>query len=81
MTAAWWTDYWYYWLLAVFLSWLVMELASIVAAHVRGERRVTDWTLSDMIRRWAAKYRWLGPVVIGSTCFLLAHFFLVANPT
>lgn len=75
-----WADYWWWWLLAVLASWLVPELISIGVARHRGLRNIEDWTLSDTIRRWSAKYRWLAPVVAGTTVFLLWHFFIERNP-
>lgn len=75
-----WTEVWFWWLLAVFVSWLVLEIGSVVLAHVRGERHIVEWTLSETIRRWSGAYRWLAPVAIGTACFLLAHFFLEVNP-
>jgi cbb3-type cytochrome oxidase subunit 3 len=79
MTLTFWTDYWYFWLLFVLLSWLVAELASVYVAKRRGEKNIADWTLSDTIRRWSAKYRWLAPVVVGTTAFLVWHFFMLTN--
>jgi hypothetical protein len=75
-----WSTAWFWWLLVVLVSWFVMEVASIIAAHVRGERHIMTWTLSETIRRWSDGRRWLAPVAIGTACFLLAHFFLVENP-
>ncbi len=80
MTAVGWAHVWFWWLLFVLLSWLAMELDSIRDAHRRGETFVMDYTLSETIRRWSVKERWLAPVAIGTSCFLLAHFFLEKNP-
>ena len=76
-----WTDIWFYWLLFILVSWLVLEVASILVAKARGDKNISDWTLSDTIRRWATRYGWLAPVVCGTTVFLLVHFFLEHNPT
>lgn len=76
---AWWTAYWFWWLLAVFVSWLVAELTAIGLAHYRGVKNIQDWTLSDTIRRWSGKYRWLAPVAVGTMAMLAYHFFVQAN--
>jgi hypothetical protein len=79
MLAAW-AATWWWWLAAVCSSWFILEMDSIYVAHITGARHLVDYTLSDAIRRWSGKYRWLSPVVIGTTAFLLAHFFLIGNP-
>ena len=79
MTQTSWTELWFWWLFAVFITWLLLELDSIYAAHVVGTTNLSDWTLSDTIRRWAKTRRWLSPVVVGSTAFLLMHFFAEGN--
>jgi len=76
-----WASLWWWWLLAVFVSWLVAELASIWVAHMRGDKHVLEWTLSDTIRRWSAARRWLAPIAVGTTAMLLWHFFAQVNPT
>ncbi len=81
MTLQFWTERWFYWLLAVLLSWMVLEAASIFAAHMAGAKDIVDWTLSDTIRRWSVLHRWLAPVSSGFTMFLWAHFFIEQNPT
>lgn len=81
MTLSWWTDYWWWWLLFVLVSWLVMEIASLVYAHITGQKHLVDYTLSDTIRRWSSKYRWLALTVMIVTMFLLWHFFVERNPT
>lgn len=80
MTVQAWTETWYWWLLLVFVSWLVLEGYSIYAARRAKQQFVMTWTLSETIRRWSGRYRWLSPVAIGTACFLLAHFFLEGNP-
>lgn len=74
------TAYWWWFLLFIFVSWLIAELGWIVYAHVTGQKNIFEWTLSDTIRRWSAKYRWLAPVVAGTCAFLLWHFFIEQNP-
>lgn len=74
-----WTRYWYWWLLSVFISWLVMELLAILVAHVSGQQNIQTWTLSDTIRRWAGKFRLVAPFAVGVTSMLLYHFFIQAN--
>jgi hypothetical protein len=75
-----WRAIWFYWLLAVFLSWLALELGAVALAHARGDPHLADYTLSDTIRRWNHRYRWLGPVVVGTAAFLLYHLLIEANP-
>lgn len=70
---------WWYWLLAVFLSWLVIETGMILLAHFRGERHVMEWTLSATVRRWSSARRWLAPITVGIAAFLLMHFFAIGN--
>jgi hypothetical protein len=81
MTIRWWTDYWWWWLLFVAISWFGMEMVAVVCAHIVGDKHIVDWTLSDTIRRWSGRYRWLAPMVVGVTAFLIWHFFVVQNPT
>lgn len=75
-----WTEIWFWWLAAVAVSWLGLELASIVQAHLNGVRQVLDWTLSDTIRRWSAAHRWLAPIAVGTAAMLCWHFFAQQNP-
>ncbi len=70
-----WTDLWWWWLLAVAVSFVALELTAVWAAGWHA-----TWTLSDTIRRWARGWRPLAPLVIGTAVFLLAHWFLLANP-
>ena len=79
MTLAWWTTYWWWWLLFVGISWFIMEIASIVAAHIAGQKVIQTWTLSDTIRRWSSARRWLAPVVVGIVAMLVWHFFIEQN--
>jgi len=79
VTAEWWSRYWAIWIAAFFLTWLVSELASIAMAHWRGDKHIAEWTLSDTIRRWSSARRWLAPVAVGITAFLLMHLFGIAN--
>jgi|GEM_PF-5438683 len=79
MTTLWWTTYWWWWLLAVFVTWVVPELATLAIRHHLGLARIQDWTLSDTIRRWSVKYRWLAPLIAGTCAFLLWHFFIETN--
>jgi len=76
-----WTRFWWWWIFSVAGSWAVFELASIWLAHIRGEKHITKWTLSDTIRRWSAARRWLAPIAVGTTAMLLWHFFAQVNPT
>ena len=78
MTLLFWTRYWW-WLFAVFATWLPAELATLAIRHYLGLQNIADWTLSDTVRRWSAKYRWLAPLTAGTTAFLLWHFFLETN--
>jgi hypothetical protein len=75
-----WTRLWWWWLLAVFVSWLTAELTSIAIAHAKGDRHITEYTLSDTIRRWSSARRWLAPIAVGTTAMLLFHFFAQVNP-
>ena len=70
-----WNHYWYYWLLWIFLSWLGAELASILNAKLKGQKNISDWTLSDTIRRWSAAHRWVAPITIATAAGLCWHFF------
>lgn len=79
MTQTWWTDYWWWWLLAVAVSWLVMELVSIAYAHLTGQKNIATWTLSDTIRRWSSRFKWLAPLVVGVCAMLIWHFFAQSN--
>ncbi len=76
---SWWTDWWFWFLLFVAVSWLVMELDSILEAHTSGQRKITDYTLSDTIRRWSAVHKWLAPLTIGVCAGLMWHFFGQTN--
>ena len=75
MTRDFWRRLWWRWLFAVALSWVLLEAASIVAAHHAGVTPVEAWTLSDTIRRWSEAERWLAPLTIGTAAGLLWHFF------
>jgi hypothetical protein len=68
-----WTNIWWWWLLAVAVSFSSLELEAIIADHGQA------FTLSDTIRRWSAKERWLAPLVIGFSAALLFHFFGQSN--
>lgn len=81
MTVDFWADYWWWWLVLVASSWLVAEIASIWFAHRCGATHVSEWTLSDTIRRWSQTRTWLAFVVMLVTVFLLWHFFVELNPT
>ena len=74
------TALWWWWLLFVALSWAFFEGALLVRAHVTGQRHIVDWTLSDTIRRWSMPRPWLAPLVVGTSCGLLWHFFAMSNP-
>lgn len=76
-----WARFWFYWLLCVALSWAAAEAYSILKAHLTGAQHIVDYTLSDTIRRWSEARTWLAPLVIGSACGLLWHFFGMRNPT
>ncbi len=78
-TTSWWTNWWWGWLVFILISWLIMELASISWAHYTKQKVITDWTLSDTIRRWSIKYRWLAPITVGIVAFLFWHFFAEQN--
>ena len=80
MTLAFWNAWWFYWLLAVALTFGVMEGWSLAAAHRAREKHIEDWTLSDTLRRWSAARRWLAPLVIGTAAMLMWHFFGETNP-
>lgn len=73
MTQNFWTNYWWWWLFGVLLTWFAAEMLSIYEAR-RIKLPGDAWTLSDTIRRWIAKYRWLGPLIAGVTAMLLWHF-------
>ena len=75
-----WTSLWWAWLLAVALTWFALEITSIVIAHARAQKTVQEWTLSDTIRRWSAKRRWLAPLAVGVMAMLCWHFFGQLNP-
>jgi predicted membrane protein len=75
-----WRRLWWWWLLLVALSWAGLEAASLVLAHVTGQQHIVDWTLSDTIRRWSSAEAWLAPLVVGTACGLLWHFFGQRNP-
>jgi hypothetical protein len=77
---AYWTDIWFYWLVFVLVSWFVLEVGSILWAKVKHNTNIMDWTLSETIRRWSGRFKWLAPVVCGTTVFLLVHFFVESNP-
>ena len=74
-----WTHLWFWWLLAVALSWVVLEVGSIVAGRYWKQANDATWTLSDTIRRWSAARRWLAPLVVGTCAFLLVHWFGMGN--
>jgi hypothetical protein len=73
------TAFWFWWFVAVVLTWLIPELIFIAIAHYRGEKNVQEWTLSDTIRRWSKQYRWLAPLFCGTAVFLCVHFFAMGN--
>lgn len=73
------TGMWYWWLVGVAVSWLILELSVIFYAHLRGVKNIQEWTLSDTIRRWSAVHRWLAPLTVGTCAFLLVHFFGMGN--
>ncbi len=73
------TRMWYWWLVVILASFVVMEAGAILYAHACGEQNIQEWTLSDTIRRWRSKYRWLAPLVVGTCAFLLMHFFGMGN--
>lgn len=75
-----WSDVWFWWLLFVAVSWLVLEIASILVARSRGQRGDV-WTLSDTIRRWSVPRRWLAPVAVGIIAMLIWHWFAQLNPS
>jgi hypothetical protein len=79
MTTAVWTEVWWYWLLAVAASWVVLELGSILVARLTRQSSEQVWTLSDTIRRWSVLYRWLAPLAVGVAAMLVWHFFAQAN--
>jgi hypothetical protein len=74
-----WTDIWFWWLLAILVSWLVLEVGSILVAKARGQGNIFEWTLSDTIRRWSAAHRLIAPLACGTVAFLLYHFFMQLN--
>lgn len=78
-TTEFWTRYWFWWLLVVLVSWLVMEGVSIAVARRSHQPHFQVWTLSDTIRRWSVAHRWLGPLAVGTFAMLGYHFFVQAN--
>ena len=75
MTLGFWTRLWFRWLLCVALSWVCLEGASMIAAHLAGAPLLQEYTLSDTIRRWSDLHRWLAPLAIGIMAGLAWHFF------
>ena len=75
MTTA--NTFWAWWVVAWVLgTFAVAETTMILLAHYCGERHITEWTLSDAIRRWSA---WLAPVTIGVMAMLAWHWFAQGN--
>lgn len=79
-TFSFWRNWWFYWLLAVLLSWIPAELFSLYLGHYFGAPVIEQWTLSDTIRHWVELNRWLAPVAVGVMCMLIFHFFVQKNP-
>lgn len=79
-TTAGWAAIWFWVLLSVAVTIGILEAASLVLAHLHGQKHIEEWTLSDTIRRWSSARRWLAPLVVGSAAMLLMHFFGQANP-
>lgn len=71
VTFKFWRDWWFYWLLAVALSWLGMELLSMYLGRIVHVPNTDEWTLSDTIRDWASTHSWLAPLAIGVMCMLM----------
>jgi hypothetical protein len=82
-----WTGIWFWYCVivvgSVAGSFGVLELGSVLWAHVTGQKHLVDWTLSDTVRRWRAGNRWLAPVFFGFVVFTIWlgwHFFFQNNP-
>ena len=76
-----WTYIWWYWLLFVALSFVILEGISILFAYRTKQSNDAVWTLSETIRRWSVKWRPLAAVVSGIVLGLLVHWFVTSNPT
>lgn len=72
---------WAIWLLGwVGGTFLVLEFGLIAWAHLAGQQNIYEWTLSDTVRRWSSKWRWVSLVLIGLSAALMWHLFGQANP-
>jgi hypothetical protein len=75
-----WADLWFGYLTVVAVSFGVIELSSIAIRKVRYGTAITDWTLSDCVRRWAKAHHWLPAVLCGFCALLMVHFFWAPAP-